>query len=57
MVASFEENVLGYDENDNHLLTSLYGDVHFLLTAAMLLFIFLTSVLVLLGERSARTLV
>ena len=53
MIASFEENVLGYDEDDDHLLTSLYGDVHFLLTCAMLLFIFLTSVLVLLGERSA----
>jgi len=54
IIASFEENVLGYDEEDEHLLTALYGDVHFLLTAAMLLFMLITLILVILAERSTR---
>jgi len=50
-----EKHWLGYGEGEDHLLTTLYGDVHFLLTSAMLVFMFLTFILVCMAENTCKT--
>lgn len=54
VIGYVETEWLGYGESEEHLLTTLFGDVHFMLTSAMLVFMLLTVILVLLGERSCR---